>query len=234
MSLTALKIENMNYTYFKKEAAVLSIAEWQVQCGERLFLHGDSGSGKTTFLHLLCGIIVPSNGRIVLFDLEINTLPNRKRDLFRAKNIGVVFQKFNLIPYLTVAKNIELAAFFANDSGFNNEHLVVKNRASTLLENLNLPLDVLNKQVMHLSTGQQQRVAIVRALINQPKLLLVDEPTSALDASARDAFMDQLLYLCDLYNTTLIFVSHDLSLSKYFDRQVNMSSLNSPRQAVSI
>jgi putative ABC transport system ATP-binding protein len=79
---------------------------------------------------------------------------------------------------------------------------------------------------MHLSTGQQQRVAIVRALINHPKLLLVDEPTSALDASAKDAFMRELIHICDLDKVTLIFVSHDLALGNYFDRQIELATLN--------
>ncbi len=111
MSSFALEIENLRYTYSKNTDSVLSIPKWQLKLGERVFLYGDSGSGKTTFLNILCGIMVPSSGRITLFNEELDNMSDRKRDRFRAKNIGVVFQKFNLIPYLTVTKNIELAAF---------------------------------------------------------------------------------------------------------------------------
>lgn len=232
MSLFALEIKNMCYTYPNNNDAILSITEWQLKLGERVFLYGDSGSGKSTFLNLLCGILLPNSGCIKLFNQEINNLSNRKRDAFRAKNIGVVFQKFNLIPYLTVAKNIELAAFFAKNSFKKNDSTQLITRAQTLIESLNLPKDVLIKQVKHLSTGQQQRVAIARALINQPKLLLVDEPTSALDASARDAFMQVLIDMCDAANTTLIFVSHDIALGNYFENQVDLSSLNSTQRAI--
>jgi putative ABC transport system ATP-binding protein len=227
MSSFALEIENLRYAYSKDTASVLSIPEWQLKLGERVFLYGDSGTGKTTFLNILCGIMVPNSGRITLFNEELDNMSDRKRDRFRAKNIGVVFQKFNLIPYLTVTKNIELAAFFANYSMFKSDNTGIKIRTQTLIENLNLPKDILNTQVRYLSTGQQQRVAIARALINQPKLLLVDEPTSALDASARDAFMQVLMHVCDAANTTLIFVSHDLALGNYFERKVDLSSLSS-------
>jgi putative ABC transport system ATP-binding protein len=234
MSSFALEIENMGYAYSKNADSVLSIPKWQLKHGERVFLYGDSGSGKTTFLNILCGIIIPNSGRIILFNEELNSMSDRQRDRFRAKNIGVVFQKFNLIPYLTVSKNIELAAFFADYSMFRSGSEDVKIRAQTLIENLHLPKDILNTQVRYLSTGQQQRVAIARALINQPKLLLVDEPTSALDTSARDAFMQVLMHMCDVANTTLIFVSHDLALGNYFKRKVNLSSLSSTGFEMSI
>jgi putative ABC transport system ATP-binding protein len=229
MFLSAINIENVCYAYPKSKDVVLSIPQWQLELGERVFLYGDSGSGKSTFLNLLCGILLPNSGSIKLFDQEISNMPDRKRDAFRAKNVGVVFQKFNLIPYLTVAKNIELAAFFAKNALDKKGSTSLITRAQTLIENLNLPRDILSKQVKNLSAGQQQRVAIARALINQPKLLLVDEPTSALDASAKDAFMQLLMHMCDVANTPLIFVSHDIAIGNYFERQGDLSSLNAPR-----
>ncbi|WP_395338489.1 ABC transporter ATP-binding protein [Ningiella sp. W23] len=226
MSEPALSIEDVNFAYSKNGDSVLSVKSWQLLPAERVFLYGDSGSGKTTLLNLLCGIMVPSQGRIKLFGEAINELSNRKRDAFRAKNIGVVFQRFNLIPYLSVAKNIELAAFFAKAATGNKD---VTARAKELIKHLKLPTEVLNKQVTQLSTGQQQRVAIARALINEPKMLLVDEPTSALDASARDAFMKILMEICDEANTTLIFVSHDIALGDYFERKVDLANLNAAK-----
>lgn len=222
MSIDAINLENMHYHYRKSPASTagLSITQWQVDTGERVFLHGISGSGKTTLLNLLCGILIPTSGSISLFDNNISTLSNGKRDIFRAKNIGVVSQQFNLIPYLSVLKNIQLAAYFAKKS--RND---INNDVHTLLRALQLPSNIIHKQVNQLSVGQQQRVAIARAFINQPRLLLVDEPTSALDKSAKHAFMDLLMQVCDDTKTTLIFVSHDDTLSHYFDSTLAISSL---------
>jgi putative ABC transport system ATP-binding protein len=222
----AVDIQNLEYVYPNHSDLVLSIEQWQVNLGERVFLFGDSGSGKTTLLNLLCGILVPSKGSIDILAHGLPAMPNRKRDRFRAQNIGVVFQKLNLIPYLTVAKNIELAAYFARGGSSNKCHTDITQRAQTLIQTLQLPSRVFHTPVKHLSTGQQQRVAIARALINQPKLLLVDEPTSALDASARDAFMQVLMEMCDATQTSLIFVSHDSALGQHFERKVNLSHLN--------
>ena len=219
----AIEINTLSYAY-ELDKSILSIPQWSLGQGDRVFLYGDSGSGKTTLLNLLCGILTPSNGSIVLFGEDIATMTNRQRDTFRAQHIGVVFQQFNLIPYLTVFKNIQLAAYFARTSRHQTQQLLP--RAESLINTLGLPNDVLHKQVNQLSVGQQQRVAIARALINQPKLLLVDEPTSALDASARDAFMQLLMRICEADQTSLIFVSHDAGLGEYFDRKVDLTQLN--------
>jgi len=219
----AINIKNMHYRHRNSSdnGAELSISQWQVGLAERVFLHGNSGSGKTTLLNLLCGILEPTSGSINLFNNNICALSNRNRDAFRAKNIGVVSQKFNLIPYLCVLKNIQLAAYFAK-----NSKNIVDNDVQTLLKALQLPSNILHRQVNQLSVGQQQRIAIARALINQPRLLLIDEPTSALDASAKNALMDLLMQICDNTKTTLIFVSHDDTLARYFDSTVAMSLFN--------
>jgi putative ABC transport system ATP-binding protein len=231
LSKHAINLQNMHYRY--KDTPVnyagLSIAQWKVDITERIFLHGDSGSGKTTLLNLLCGILLPTSGSVSLFDNKISALSNSQRDLFRAKNIGMVSQKFNLIPYLSVLKNIQLAAYFAKNSRHD-----VNNDIQTLLNALQLPNNTLHKQVNQLSVGQQQRVAIARALINNPRLLLVDEPTSALDTSAKNAFMDLLMQLCDNTKITLIFVSHDTSLLHHFDSNLEISTLNKTEENMSL
>ena len=237
MSQSAIEIQNLRYSYKTSKSSkdsdeeVLFIPKWEINASEKVFLYGDSGSGKTTLLNLLCGILTPSSGTVSLFGKDITQLSNAKRDTFRAQTIGVVFQKFNLIPYLTVLQNIELADYFATPVFKSNADVKqasqgLPQRTETLIEALNLPSDVLHKKVKELSVGQQQRVAIARALINAPKLLLVDEPTSALDASARDAFMQLLMNVCDEYQTSLIFVSHDTALGEYFDSKIDLSSLN--------
>ena len=223
MSTHAINLQNIHHHYksTSKSYAGLSIEQWQVDRTERIFLHGNSGSGKTTLLSLLSGILVPTSGYVNLFGNNISALSNSHRDLFRAKNIGVVSQTFNLIPYLSVFKNIQLAAYFAKKSKPN-----MNNDVQVLLNALQLPSHIIHRQVSHLSIGQQQRVAIARALINQPRLLLVDEPTSALDASAKNAFMDLLMQICDNTNMTLVFVSHDAALSHHFDSHLDITTLN--------
>lgn len=231
MTTLAINLQDMHYYYKDTPASYtgLSIAQWQVDITERVFLHGNSGSGKTTLLNLLCGILTPTSGSVTLFDNNINTLASRQRDLFRAKNIGVVSQKFNLIPYLSVLKNIQLAAYFAK-----NPRPDVNNEVQTLLNALQLPSSIMHRQVNQLSVGQQQRVAIARALINHPRLLLVDEPTSALDSSAKNAFMDLLMQICDKTKITLIFVSHDTSLLHHFDSNLDISTLSKTEKAITL
>lgn len=223
----ALALSNVRHQYHKKNASgpVLSIPQWQVKQGDHVFLHGDSGSGKSTLLNLLSGVLTPTSGSINLLGQDICQLSSAKRDAFRANHIGVVFQTFNLIPYLPVIKNIQLAAYFAGKKSANKDMQAVRTRAEEMLSHLNLSVEVLDKPVNQLSIGQQQRVAIVRALVNAPEILLVDEPTSALDASARDAFMKVLLSVSKEAQTTLIFVSHDQSLRDYFSIATDIQTL---------
>ena len=217
---SAININELSYRYDKSDKAPFYIPKWQVKQGEHVFLYGDSGSGKTTLLNLLGGVLTPQNGDIILFNKPFSALPSRQRDKFRSQHIGVVFQQFNLIPYLSVLKNIQLASYFAKAG-----NTQVKQEATTLLSKLKLSADILHKPANTLSVGQQQRIAIARALINKPALLLVDEPTSALDASTRDAFMKLLIALCQQHTITLIFVSHDMHLQRFFKRSVEIASL---------
>lgn len=216
----AITIEKLLFSYGKKQQPVLKIADWQIEAGQRVFLSGASGSGKSTLLNLLSGMLVPQSGEIRLLGQAFSSLSARKRDKFRARHIGVVFQQFNLVPYLSVQANIELAAYFAGGKQY------ASTRARQLLQQLQLPASLLNQRADALSVGQQQRVAIARALINQPELLIVDEPTSALDANARDAFIKLLLACCDQQQSTLLFVSHDASLAQYFESHQSIQQIN--------
>lgn len=198
---------------------VLEIPRWSVQPGERVFLHGPSGTGKSTLLNLLAGILLPSSGDIDILGKRLNALSARQRDKWRAHHIGVVFQQFNLIPYLGAVDNIRLAAHFghtANSLG----------RTKDLLQALGVGEDLHHQPASLLSIGQQQRVAIARALINQPELLIVDEPTSALDTQNRDAFMTLLMEQVERNNTALIFVSHDVALTNRFSRVEALADIN--------
>lgn len=218
-SLTpVITVDQLAYAY-SKHAPCFALPEWQIEKGQRIFLHGPSGAGKTTLLNLLAGILVPQQGTIHLLDKPFSTCRDSQRDKLRAQHIGVVFQQFNLISHLSVLDNIRLAAYFAKQGKQVEEH------AFDLLQKLQLPDNIGSQPASSLSIGQQQRVAIARALINSPELLLVDEPTSALDTNARDAFMSLLLDLCEANNTTVIFVSHDPQLASYFSQKVALRDL---------
>ena len=224
MNATAIEIENLTFAYGKGKGSgspVLDIAHWQVPRGSRVFLRGPSGSGKSTLLNLLSGTLVApkGQGQLAVFGQSLNTLSNRGRDKFRAQHTGVVFQQFNLIPYLSVIDNLRLAAHFGRGGD-------VRVRAERLIEQLKLPKNLLQRPAQALSVGQQQRVAIARALINQPRLLLVDEPTSALDRDARDAFVHLLMESYAGAENTLIFVSHDTTLAQHFPVNADMRDLN--------
>ncbi len=214
----AVKLSDITYRY-ANTAPTLYCENWQVKTSERIFLHGDSGSGKSTMLSLLSGITKPNSGSIDIGTSNLSKLSASQVDKFRACNIGIVFQQFNLIPYLSVIKNIELAVYFAK-TGVN-----VRDSLAPMLDSVKLPTDILNKQVAQLSVGQKQRVAILRALINSPDLLLIDEPTSALDANARDGFMQMLMSMEQTRDTTMIFVSHDQSLRQYFTQHIAVSDI---------
>jgi putative ABC transport system ATP-binding protein len=212
-TLAAIEIKDLIFRFSSDMDPVLCVPTWRVEPNERIFLHGDSGSGKSTLLGLLAGLRKPTSGDVTVLGTSISTLSGRKRDAFRAKNIGVVFQQFNLIPFLSVLDNILLAAEFAQVSSS-----AVRARGLELLERVNLDPALSLRKASQLSIGQQQRVAIVRALINSPALLLVDEPTSALDQANKESFLTLLNEVLDDANCAMIFVSHDPSIGELFEQ----------------
>lgn len=225
MSSPAIEFKHVAHRYHKKQKTPLYIEQWQVEAGQQIFLQGPSGSGKSTILNLLSGVLTATSGDIHVLGQNLSKMSNRQRDSYRARHIGVVFQTFNLIPYLSVLQNIELAVYFAKGDKQNTQ-----TKAKQLLSELQLGEEILNQSVNQLSIGQQQRVAIVRALINEPELLLVDEPTSALDSEARDAFLTLLKNLVSKTNTTMLFVSHDKSIAHHFSQTVDIQSLISQKE----
>lgn len=221
-----VSIRNLQFSYGKAgDDPILEIPEWSIGAGEHVFLHGPSGSGKSTLLNLLAGILVTTGGNIQILDQWLDRMSGRQRDNFRARHIGFVFQQFNLIPYLSVLDNIRLASHFAGSSSRKNVDL----QATTLLQALGINAALYHRPASLLSIGQQQRVAIARSLINTPELLIVDEPTSSLDSQNRDAFMTLLMEVVTQHNITLIFVSHDQSLARYFSQVVSLEAINTAR-----
>lgn len=221
----AIHLQDVLFHYKKSDAPTLSIKHWLLKAGESAFLCGESGTGKSTLIHLLAGLKRPNSGSINLHGTHICKLSTSKRDRFRANHIGLVYQQFNLIPYLSVLDNILLAASFTKHK---KRH--TRQRAYDLLSEMGITPQLFQRKTEDLSIGQQQRVAIARAMINKPELLLMDEPTSALDTKHRDAFMDMLMSLLIREKSSLVFVSHDQSLAKRFDHTLELGELNSASQ----
>ncbi len=221
----SILLENVKFSYSnttpKNDICVESLSIAQ---GEKHFIFGPSGCGKSTLLNLISGVLRPSNGTITVLGESLEKMSSRQRDRFRANNIGYIFQQFNLIDYLNAKENIALARQFSANTKASN----LANQIAELLKALAVNESDWSRPVSTLSIGQQQRIAIARAFINSPKLLIADEPTSSLDESNRDKFLSLLNTLCDTNQTTLLFVSHDTRLKHHFDRVQNFHEINFP------
>ena len=201
---------------------VVSVEEFGLGSGEQLALRGESGSGKTTFLHLIAGILAADEGTISVAGVEMTGLSEAKRDRRRAKSIGYIFQTFNLLQGYTVLENVLLGMSFGPGAD--------RARATALLRRVGLShrLDHYPRQ---LSTGQQQRVAVARALANRPGLVLADEPTGNLDARSSGEALGLIREVCRENGAALLLVSHDESVLSQFDRVQAFSELNKAVQA---
>ncbi len=206
-----LEIKNLVKKYGQKENEIKAVnnVSFNVQKGEFIAIVGPSGSGKSTLLNLLAGLDKASSGDIIISKKNISNLKDKEMTIFRRNNIGIIYQFYNLIPVLTVKENILLPTLLSNKKSENYQKLVSKLGIKAKEEYL--PND--------LSGGEQQRVAIGRALINKPLILLADEPTGNLDSANAKKIMDLLMY----YNKngqTIIMVTHDLELAKKASRVI--------------
>lgn len=225
----AIAVADLQFRWPRRQEPVLDIPALKIQRGERVFVAGPSGSGKTTLLNLLAGTIVPQRGTIAVLGRAIETLPPPRRDRLRADSIGIIFQLFNLIPYLSVLENVLLPCWFSarRRQRLQRNGTAPQAEALRLLTCLDMAAPALLQQpVTNLSVGQQQRVAAARALIGAPEILIADEPTSSLDADLRAGFVRLLFQECDRAGTTVIFVSHDRTLAPLFDRTIYLTELN--------
>ena len=204
----------------------LGIDDFRLGCGETLFLEGPSGSGKSTLLSLISGIVQPRAGQVVIDGTDIAALRPGQADRLRADKLGIIFQQFNLLPYGSMLDNVLLPlAFSADRRARASARGSINDEARRLLERLGLPSDLHHRGVTSLSIGQQQRVAVARAIIGGPRLVIADEPTSALDGDNRDEFLELLFEEVAGVDAGLILVSHDRSLAPRFDRRLAIDEI---------
>ncbi len=218
-NLPAVSMKNVQFSWSPSEIPLFNISDLRIERGERVFLYGPSGSGTTSLLNILAGINIPQQGSLQILGESLMDLSQRQRDKFRAQHMGIIFQQFNLISYLSVLDNLLLRAELASQN-----KTEAKQRAATLLTILGLS-GFQHQKAQNLSVGQQQRVAIARALINSPEIIIADEPTSALDSDNRDAFVELLFANAQAVNATILLVSHDKSLSHFFSRSIDIRTL---------
>jgi len=223
--MNVIELNDLTFRWPGQTEDLLNIPHLYIEKGEKVFLKGPSGSGKSSLLSLLAGITHPSTGSINLLQQSFSHLKPTQRDKFRADHIGYIFQMFNLLPYLSVIDNVLLPCRFSARRKVQIKDSL-EDEAKRILHKLHLPQSCLNRPISELSIGQQQRVAAARALIGQPELLIADEPTSALDHDNREAFIELLMNECEQAQTTLLFVSHDATLESLFDRSIALNDIN--------
>ncbi|WP_040608985.1 ABC transporter ATP-binding protein [Pseudooceanicola batsensis] len=218
MTDPALTLEDVRFRWPGRATFGLSVPGFHMTQGESVLLLGESGSGKSTLLSLICGIVTAERGRVEVGGTDLSTLRAGARDRFRAERIGVIFQQFNLLPYASVSDNILLPLRFAPE----RRKRAAPDEVATLCSALGLPVGITGATAGRLSVGQQQRVAVARALIGQPPLIVADEPTSALDAATQDTFLGLLFDRIAPSRSSLLMVSHDERLGARFDRVVRL------------
>ncbi|HTI50754.1 MAG TPA: ABC transporter ATP-binding protein [Planctomycetaceae bacterium] len=202
---------------------ILNIAEFTLQSGEQTVLIGASGGGKTTLLNVIAGITAPDSGSVTIDGIEISRLHEVGRDRFRAQKIGFVFQTFNLLPAFTALENVLLGMSFSGKK-------VDRRHAEELLKKVGLS-HRLDHRPTQLSVGEQQRVAVARALANRPSLLLADEPTANVDVSNQQTILNLIREACQEHNVSLLMVTHAMEVANQFSRVIKLSEFNRPGAA---
>jgi putative ABC transport system ATP-binding protein len=202
---------------------VVDVASLRIADGEQVALIGTSGSGKTTLLHLIAGILAPDSGRIEFSSggsgvVDLAAMSEARRDVFRGRHIGYIFQTHHLLPGFTALENVLLGMSFTGRPADRTwaEHLL---REVGLAERLHY-------KPAKLSVGQQQRVAVARALASRPSLVLADEPTGALDEKNAQQVLDLIRRLCTEVNAALLLVTHDLAIARQLPRVLTLAELN--------
>lgn len=217
-----LQLDDVHYAWPGGEPLFAGL-ELVVQPGEKLFLGGASGRGKSTLLALIGGLVQPGAGCVVVAGVDLATLRRGAADRHRADHLGVIFQQFNLLPWLDPVANVMLGCQFSRRRRTRAGNVAAA--AESLLAAMDIDRALFTRSAAALSVGQQQRVAAARALIGSPDLVLADEPTSALDADRRTAFIDLLFAASAESGAAVLFVSHDRALAPRFDRMLELEAI---------
>jgi len=213
-----LEVEGLEFGYRRSPGWSLRVGRLELGQGEQMLLTAGSGAGKSTLLHVIAGLIDPARGRVVVEGREIHGLTGAKRDLFRGATIGMIFQTFNLLSGFSAVQNVEAALLFSQIP--KRRH---RRRALDLLERLGI--DRPNAMAEELSVGQQQRVAVARAMACEPSLVLADEPTASLDADNAAEAMSLIQGVCAEHGASLLCVSHDPGHESRFERRARLEDL---------
>ncbi len=218
-----IKLKNIEMTYNDNGTKInaLKLKELKINDGEKVAFIGSSGCGKTTLFNLISGMLTPTNGKVLVEDIDITTLTESERDLFRANHIGYIFQDFNLFPDFTVLQNVVLPMSFSKRYQKNE----MEKEAINMLKRVGLE-NKKDQKVKTLSGGERQRVAIARAIVNKPNVILADEPTGNLDFKNGAKIMDLIIQIAKEENATLLVITHNNSQLDLFDRSVNIEELN--------
>ncbi len=216
-----LLLENVRKSYREPNGEVLSILDierFSLEKGEQAVLRGQSGCGKTTLLNCIAGLTTVDQGRITIHGQDIVRLQEVSRDRFRARHIGIVFQTFNLLPAFTALENVLLGMTFTGQRPNSS-------RATKLLQDVGLGHRLTHKPAA-LSVGEQQRVAVARALSNQPDLLLADEPTANVDPAHQQQVIDLMREACVRENIAMLLVTHSREVADQFERVETLEDVN--------
>lgn len=233
ISRPAVDMQNVAFSFGSDAGSFeLALDCLKISIGETVFLAGASGSGKSTLLGLICGTLVPREGVINILGTAINSLSGSGRDQFRADHTGIMFQMFNLLPYLSILDNVLLPLHFSKTrkaAAIKNSNNITS-EACRLLTALGVdPEEFGHQKTRDLSVGQQQRVAAARAFIGSPEIIIADEPTSSLDEDNQAKFMELLFAEKQRTDACLIMVSHDMRLATHFDRVIQLQDICSTR-----
>jgi putative ABC transport system ATP-binding protein len=222
MSKNLISVENLNYSLGDNTKFSLKINKFILKKSDSFLIYGDSGLGKSTFLNLLSGTLRPQEGAINILGTNIVDSSSAVKDKIRGDHFGIVFQTFNLLPYITVKNNILLGKAYSN----RKQLLSSNDEVKILMDKLSLNYkDLVDRKAYELSIGQQQRVAVARALIGKPEIVIADEPTSALDQDNQKEFINLLFKSLDENEQGLIMVSHNKKLSKKFKIVKNITEI---------
>ncbi|WP_350344635.1 ABC transporter ATP-binding protein [Proteinivorax tanatarense] len=216
--MKTIKAENISKKYVMGSTDVFALRNVSVEVGEGDFtcLLGPSGSGKSTLLYLLGGLDLPSKGKVVIGQDEISNFSQNELNFFRRKNVGFIFQSFNLLSHYNALENVEIPLFFARWSKKER-----REKAAEMLKLVGLGERMKHKP-SELSGGQQQRVSIARALIADPDIILADEPTGNLDSKTGKEIIDLLVKMSAEYNKTVIMATHDIEIAEYADNIITL------------